>query len=51
MKKFDFEYLYSWSPMRYHKIIEAESLYEAHSKFVNDFPEPYICICNTNEIK
>ena len=52
MAKFDFEYIYEYSSLRYHKIIEAESVYEAYKKFDEHFmTDPSICVCDVNLIK
>lgn len=52
MAKFDFEYVYEYSSMRYHKIIEAETQYEAYQKFDEHFMrDPSICVCEIKEIK
>ena len=52
MKKFDFEYVYEYSAMRYHKIIEAESQWAACAEFDRQtMTDPSICVCEIKEIK
>lgn len=52
MKKFDFEYVYEYSAMRYHKIIEAETRYAAIAEFDRQtVTDSSICVCDIKEVK
>lgn len=42
--KWDFIYVYQWSPQRYCKTIEAETLYDAIQEFYKLFPNDEVIL-------